>query len=897
MLQRAFLGLLLATATAAHALTLDGLRVKATLIDGSNRDPFRIRGRLTDGDAREIAKGFAMIRFGELEAQAPAGSFVRRGNSYVWKSYLYGVKKVSINVKKGTIDILGGGVDLGDMPGPVTLAVGTSKGVVCGSFNWTGAQVTRGLQGGRVARKTAVGPLEPCFESNGADHQAPSVLITTPTPLTGVATTSTEVSIGGEVSDDVAVTNLTWQSDQGAGGSLVAGPTFSIPNVALVPGDNRVTVSATDAAGNTGTDELVVTYNSNGIEFDGMPVASPEALIAGNSENVTVRQKVLSNPNLDTDTVEIMHVNDDGSLTHVEWLTDTGNRALGDDLPGDDVYSSFMGMESPKSIGEDRFRVSARTKLGETALSPIVTIPRVEDVKIEAVKAAINLADNAKNLFMSLLDDGTSDDDALAEVVLLARASGALATGPSSGKLGAWWVTKDGLLGGMLGYDQTARRGAGSNVPIAARTQTPSLPHSIANASAAISSWTEVGSRRTLILAPFFSDAEPLQVDGMLRGLTCPQYDVETLIGEDAGADRFKNLEEYGLILIASHGDTLFEGIGDALRPEWSWKSNGGQAVVITGTKLDSLTVRRWQRDLRLGRMAIFPEGATGVLPTFFTQYSVRLPASIVYVGSCRSSANASLASALLERGAGAYLGYDGYVDSAFAGQTGVSLFSNLLQGQPLSQAFTPGQQDGQTPPSTFTLGGDDAMSLATGPIVNRSFEVQSGFLASVAGFTVNGDGRIIGNLGITTPTDGVRMALVSTGLGLTTQSGSFSQEVCLPPLPPGKTAMKIEYDWNFFSEEFKEYCGTQYQDFFQVSFGDTVLQSTKVDDVCDDSLIHDDVSFDKGDVWRTGWRTQSVDVTALAGTTATLTFAAGDVGDSIFDTVILVDNARIVVE
>src|SRR5262245_35451045 len=107
MLQRALLGLLLATATAAHALTLDGLRVKATLIDGSSRDPFRIRGRLTDGDAREIAKGFAMIRFGELGAQAPAGSFVRRGSSYVWKSYLFGVKKVSINVKKGTIDILG----------------------------------------------------------------------------------------------------------------------------------------------------------------------------------------------------------------------------------------------------------------------------------------------------------------------------------------------------------------------------------------------------------------------------------------------------------------------------------------------------------------------------------------------------------------------------------------------------------------------------------------------------------------------------------------------------------------------------------------------------------------------------------------------------------------------
>jgi hypothetical protein len=272
----------------------------------------------------------------------------------------------------------------------------------------------------------------------------------------------------------------------------------------------------------------------------------------------------------------------------------------------------------------------------------------------------------------------------------------------------------------------------------------------------------------------------------------------------------------------------------------------------------------------------------------------VRLPASIVYVGTCRSAANPSLASALLERGASAYLGFDGYVDSGFAGTAGAALFQKLLAGEPLATAFLPDQSDGA---AAFTLDGDANMTLATGPIVNRSFEIQSGFLASVAGFTVQGDGRIIGNLGMTLPTDGARMALVSTGLGLTTQSGSFAQPVCLPPLPPGATALTLQYDWNFFSEEFLEYCDSQYQDYFKVSFGDTVLQSTKIDDLCADPLIPADVSFDQGGVYTTGWRTQSVDVTALAGTTGVLTFAAGDVGDSVFDTVILVDNARLVVE
>src|SRR5262249_49879660 len=107
--------------------------------------------------------------------------------------------------------------------------------------------------------------------------------------------------------------------------------------------------------------------------------------------------------------------------------------------------------------------------------------------------------------------------------------------------------------------------------------------------------------------------------------------------------------------------------------------------------------------------------------------------------------------------------------------------------------------------------------------------------------------------------------------------------------------------DWNFFSEEFKEYCGSQYQDYFHVTFGGTDLQKTTVDDLCYDpgtTLVHvDGLKFDVGDVWKTGWKSQSIDVTALAGTTDVLTFAAGDVGDSIYDTVILVDRMRLVVE
>lgn len=891
MLHRAVaLGLIVLSAVAAHAATLEDLRVQATLLPGSSKDPFRIHARLAGVDVGAVTRGFVSVRFGDLEAHVPSGAFVRRGKRWVWKSYLFGVKKVTLDVRKGAIDVVGGGTELGDLPGPVRLLVATSKGVFCGSFAWSDAAAVRAPSGKRGVRKTATGPLEPCFvPPDGLDHEPPSVFITSPTPLPGVATNVATVDLAGTVADGVGVAGLEWSSDQGGGASFPPSPEWTITGVALVPGDNRITVSAIDGAGNVGRDVLDVTYNVNGLAFESMPTANPEALLFGESENVQVRQKIVTNPDLDTASVKLVRVADDGTTSPALGLADLGDRGQGDDLPGDDVFSGLLGVPGgSEATAPERFRVAASTLSAPdvVAWSPILTISRVEPVEPDAVGSATALADDALELFTSLTGDGMDADAALDEVVLLALGSGARAAGPSPGGLGAWWMTEDGLLGGMLAYDQSTKRGAGSS------SATPRV--TTASAPAPLPAWSEVGSRRSLVLAPYFSEREASEVDGMLRGMQCPQFEVDTFFGAEADAERFKAMEEYGLVLIASHGDTLFDTLGDAYRPEWNWKSTGAQAVVLTGTKLGTSNLRRWERDLRLGRIAIFPQGVAGVLPSYLTQYSVRLPASVVYVGTCRSSADMSLASALLERGASAYLGFDGYVDSAFAGAVGVDLFTKLLAGEPLAAAFTPGQTDGA---AAFTLDGDPGMTLAIGPIVNRSFEVQSGFLASVAGFTVQGDGRIIGNLGVTMPTDGARMALVSTGLGLTTQSGSFAQAVCLPPLPPGATALKLEYDWNFFSEEFLEYCDSQYQDFFKVSFGETVLQSTKIDDLCDDPLTPSDVSFDKGGVYMTGWRTQSVDLTSLAGTTDVLTFAAGDVGDSIFDTVILVDNARLVVE
>ena len=110
------LALVLLASGLAHGLTLDTPRVQATLMLTSSKDPFRIRGRLAGVDLATVVDGPVTVRFGDQWARVSTGQFRRRGNSvFTWKSYLYGVKKVTINTKKATIDVVGGGVELGEL--------------------------------------------------------------------------------------------------------------------------------------------------------------------------------------------------------------------------------------------------------------------------------------------------------------------------------------------------------------------------------------------------------------------------------------------------------------------------------------------------------------------------------------------------------------------------------------------------------------------------------------------------------------------------------------------------------------------------------------------------------------------------------------------------------------
>jgi hypothetical protein len=143
-------------------------------------------------------------------------------------------------------------------------------------------------------------------------------------------------------------------------------------------------------------------------------------------------------------------------------------------------------------------------------------------------------------------------------------------------------------------------------------------------------------------------------------------------------------------------------------------------------------------------------------------------------------------------------------------------------------------------------------------------------------------------------------MGILSTGLGFTQATGEISQPLCIPS---GATTLSFAY--NFFSEEFLEWCGSGYQDFFMVSITrrggeEDVLFYGAIDTYCD-QVEPAGIKFDQGPhdgdpvgVYKTGWLEHSVDISAYAGQTVTIRFAAGDIGDSIYDSAILIDAITI---
>ena len=103
-------------------------------------------------------------------------------------------------------------------------------------------------------------------DSINLDTTAPVVAIASPVSGDTYSTTSVLINLGGSASDGRSgISRVIWSTDKGSSGLASGTTNWTVAGVSLGSGNTVITVTATDGAGNTGTDTLTVSVSVAGL--------------------------------------------------------------------------------------------------------------------------------------------------------------------------------------------------------------------------------------------------------------------------------------------------------------------------------------------------------------------------------------------------------------------------------------------------------------------------------------------------------------------------------------------------------------------------------------------------------------------------------------------------------
>ncbi len=170
---------------------------------------------------------------------------------------------------EGTSSDVGSGVGSVSWFNNLPLPLGVGGGAV-GTTAWSVGSVPlqEGANSITVSATDLAGKTGQVLLTIHRDNTDPLVSITTPAS-DPFATGASSVLLSGTASDAVLLSTVTWSNNRGGSGTcVISGGTWNIsPNppglvTGLSPGLNVITVTATDAAGNTATDTVTINYDT-----------------------------------------------------------------------------------------------------------------------------------------------------------------------------------------------------------------------------------------------------------------------------------------------------------------------------------------------------------------------------------------------------------------------------------------------------------------------------------------------------------------------------------------------------------------------------------------------------------------------------------------------------------
>lgn len=409
-----------------------------------------------------------------------------------------------------------------------------------------------------------------------------------------------------------------------------------------------------------------------------------------------------------------------------------------------------------------------------------------------------------------------------------------------------------------------------------------------------------IGNRNVMVFAAYegvwVNDERPVIIS-RLASAPCKEFTVTSYVDQNANVSCLYNLTQYGYVVFATHGSR-------------------GKAILTAEVVDTNASVYKdsYKALLQAKRLSIFKNikiSGTGGVTTVANVYAVTntfisnlegtFPNTVILNNSCESTKNPDLANAFIGKGAKTYYGYDKVVNGAFAKTIADSITKRLaVTGLTTGNAFF-NAVDPQDPNANFQkdAGSNNDLKYSTS-IVNGDFEE-----GTISGWTKSGDGRVINRLGNLSANEGTFMGIISTGLGYTTSSGGISQ--CLTVANNQST---LTVKWNFLSEEFLEWIGSEFQDYFEIIIKtqdgtESQVLYRSVDDIAaeyhadtahagDLIRVSPSISFGNGDVYMTNWKTSTFDISAYRGQIIVVILRCGDVGDSAFDTAILLDAIKV---
>jgi hypothetical protein len=264
--------------------------------------------------------------------------------------------QATFNTQKSTVAIGGIAADEKGVTKVTWRSSNGQSGTASGTADWTIAAVnlTEGSNIITVTAEDAAGNTagkQITVRFTPPDTTPPTVAISTPTGQSSYATESAKVDIGGTASDDTGITRITWRNANGGSGTASGTKSWSIAAVSLTEGDNRITVTAEDAAGNKASAQITVRFTPPDTTPPTVAISTP----TGQSSYAT------KSNSLDIGGT----ASDDTGITRITWRNATGGSGTASGTKSWSIAAVNL------TEGDNRITVTAEDAAGYKASAQI----------------------------------------------------------------------------------------------------------------------------------------------------------------------------------------------------------------------------------------------------------------------------------------------------------------------------------------------------------------------------------------------------------------------------------------------------------------------------------------------------------------------------------------------